>query len=352
MALLKANHMKIAGVCGALPEEKRSVFAIGAPAFDRRTVEKVTSAVGTRELYVARADQTAADLCFAAAERLLETLRWDRASVDGLIFISQSPDYQMPATSCVLQDRLRLPKDCVTVDVNLGCSAFVYGLFLAAHLIELRTCERVLLLVGDVLRRQLSPFDKNLTFVLSDAGSAAALVYSDEESPSVFLARSDGSGCEKLIRSAGAARTPSSETTRALREDADGNRRSAEHIYMDGKGVFTFVVKEIPEILTGCMEARGWDPGDVDAFLLHQANAYMLRYLAKRAKIPMEKIPINIEKYGNTNGSTIPFLLCDLADGLLKKERNIEMSGFGVGLSVAAAAMRLGALRCGEIVRV
>jgi 3-oxoacyl-[acyl-carrier-protein] synthase-3 len=207
-------------------------------------------------------------------------------------------------------------------------------------------------LVGDVLRESLSLEDKALTFILSDAGTATALAYDAHAAPSAMIVRSDGSGYGRLIIPAGGARKPLSEETRVVRECEDGNKRSEEHLFMDGKAVFTFAVKEIPRILTDVMALHAWNPDDVDAFLLHQANAYMLRYIAKRARIPLEKFPINIHRYGNTNGATIPFLICDLSEDLLREERNIVMAGFGVGLSWGAAAMRLGGLDCADVIHV
>lgn len=345
------NHVEIKGICCALPDNPKTTEQIGRGYFDEEIIKQTSNTIGVKTIFYAKEGQTASDLCFEAAENLMNKLNWERDSVDGLLFISQTPDYKLPATACVLQNRLGLSIDCIALDINLGCSGFVNGLFLASQMIELGTCKRVLVLVGDTLRNHLSPRDRGITFIISDSGTATALEYVEERKTS-FIMYSDGSGAEDLIVRAGGERIPSTAETRQLVEEEENNWRSKEHVFMNGMGIFTFAVKRVPAILREISAMHGWEDKDVKKYLLHQANAYMIKYISKRAKIGEDKIPINIHKFGNTNGSTIPVLLCDLFGCELQPGDNVILCGFGVGLSWGAAAMTIPDLSCAEIMYV
>ncbi|MDR0520107.1 MAG: ketoacyl-ACP synthase III [Clostridiales Family XIII bacterium] len=352
MAVLKTRKTKITGVCCALPLNGRSVYDVGAGHFDAETIGKVVGPVGTETLYFAADGQTASDLCFAAAERLISSAGIAKDEIDGVIFVSQTPDYRTPATACMLQDRLGLPRTAVAMDLNFGCSGFVYGAFTAASFVESGACSKLLVLNGDTLRRHTSLQDKGMAFILSDAGSAVLIEASDSAEPMTFSMNTDGSGYGTLIIPAGGERLPKSEKTSERRLDGDGSARSDEDFYMDGMGVFTFAVREVPLLIDGLASLHGIAKDGVDDFLFHQANAYMLKFIAKRAGIPMDKVHVNIGRYGNTNGSTIPFLLADFAAGGEQAGRNVIMAGFGVGLSWGGIAGRLGTFRCAEIISV
>jgi 3-oxoacyl-[acyl-carrier-protein] synthase-3 len=352
MATLKTNNVKMSGLCCALPGEGRSIYDVGKGYFTEEVIEKTAGPIGVETLYFADAGQTASDLCFAAAEHLIEKLQWSREEIDGLLFVSQTPDYKTPATACILQDRLTLSKNCLAMDINFGCSGFAYGYYVASSLIESGACNKILLLVGDTLRDNISLEDKGLTFIIGDAGSATAIERTDIPNPTTLIVKTDGSGYKALIIPAGGARNPIDPLTSLKIEDEDGSKRSAEDLFMDGLAVFTFVVKEIPLLIDELSASQGIPKEDFDYYLMHQANAYMIKYIAKRSKVPLEKFPINIEKYGNTNGSTIPFLICDLAAGELAEPHNVIMSGFGVGLSWGGIATKLGALECADIIQI
>ncbi|MDR0596835.1 MAG: ketoacyl-ACP synthase III [Clostridiales Family XIII bacterium] len=355
MARLTTDKISLAGVCCALPGEGHNIFDIGRPYFDEETIRKTTSPIGVETLFRAPDDMTASDICYKAADRLIDGLGWERGEIGALIFITQTPDYRMPATSCILADRLGLPEGCVTFDINLGCSAFVNGYFLAANLIAAGSCDKALLLIGDTLREYVSPEDKGLTFIISDGGSATAFERSSESRPTSFLMKSDGSGYGNLIIPAGASRMPSDSGTCVPTDDGSGSRRSEDDMYMDGMGVFTFAVKQVPLLIGELAECHGISKDAVDLYLFHQANAYMLKYIAKRAGVPMDKVMININKYGNTNGSTIPFLLADLSSELSlggSGGKEIMMAGFGVGLSWGGVCMNFGGMDFAEIINV
>ena len=351
MPILKTTNVKLTGICCALPQNVKSIYEIGEGYFSESEIEKATNSVGVKELFVAEDDQTAADFCYAAAEKLIENLKWDKDSIDGLLFISQTPDYKMPATACVLHGRLGLKSDCIALDINLGCSGFVHGLFVASQFIQGGSCKRILVLTGDTLRRHIAPQDKGISFIISDGGAATAVEYTQQLTPMTLIMKADGSGYGDLIIEAGGERLPYSEETKQLYEDKDGSKRAKENLYMNGMNIFTFAIKQVPNLINQILEEHPWDKETVDLFLMHQANAYMVKYIAKRAKIDENKIPINIGKFGNTNGSTIPFLICDIKDDWQMK-KNVVLAGFGVGLSWGAVACQLTSLEHTEIIRI
>lgn len=352
MAVLKTLNAELKGICCALPQKSQSIYEIGEDNFTPDEIRKTTNAIGVDRLFTATLGQTTADLCYGAAEKLIEKLGWEKESIDGLLFISQTPDYKAPATACVLQGKLGLQEGCLALDINLGCSGFVYGAFLASQFIQSGACKRVIVMTGDALRRHIHPEDKGMVFIISDGCAACGFEYTEQENPMSFIMKSDGQGYQNLIIEAGAERMPSSEATKEIYEDKDGSRRSKEHLYMNGMGVFTFAIKQVPKILSEVMELHQWDKESVDLFLLHQANAYMVKYIAKRAKIDEEKMPVNINKFGNTSGATIPFLICDLYEQEFKERKKAVFSGFGVGLSWGAIAGTIGPLACAEIITV
>ena len=349
MPRAKFNNAKIKGICCAVPNNPISIEEMVKPYFDENYVKKTIDIIGVKQLYYAKEGQTTSDLGYAAAEKLIADIGWKKESIDGLIFISQTPDYILPATSCILQDRLRLPITTLTLDINLGCSAYIYGLFLANQFISAKTCKKIILIVGDTISRKVSPKDKSSVLIFGDGVSVTAVEFSDDNSLSSFILKADGSGASNLIIPAGSNRYPSTEESRVEKKDQDGNIRTDEHIYMDGMEIFSFALREVPKIIKEVIDLNDWTSIDVDKLLLHQANNYMLKHIAQKAKIPMDKLPLNMDSFGNTGGATIPFLICDkLKDDVKINKLRVVMSAFGVGLSWGGAAMELSDLFCSE----
>lgn len=350
MAISKTEHVTIRGITVTLPKNKMSVFDLGKGNFDEEEIKTIAKGVGVESLYIAEETQTASDFCFNSAEKLMLELGWEKKSIDGLIFVSQTPDYIAPATAGILQDRLGLSMDCLTFDVNFGCTGFLNGLLLASQLIEVGTCKRVLVLVGDTLRRLSSALDKGIHFILSDAGSAIAVEYSENKNKMITTMHSDGSGFEGLMLPAGGARIPITKETGKVVEVEEGNKRSLENYCMNGMDIFSFAVKRVPRLINEIEDLMNWGKDEVDFYFLHQANAYMVNYITKRAKIDKAKCPININKYGNTNGTTIPLLLVDYFNSNKNvKPINAILCAFGVGLSWGATAVQLSDLYCSDI---
>ncbi|MCT4605424.1 MAG: ketoacyl-ACP synthase III [Marinisporobacter sp.] len=353
MPISRVYNATIKGICCALPKNNQHIEQLGSAYFETEYIKKVSQIIGIKRLYHVTQHQTTSDLCYAAAEKLISKLEWTRKSIDAILFVSQTPDYITPSTGCILQNRLGLSKDCIALDINLGCSGYIYGIWLASQFIYNKACKRVLVLVGDTLSKLISEKDKSTVLIFGDAGSATALECIDGQNPSTFILKSDGSGANNLIVPAGGFRNPYDEKTKKMIEDDDGNTRSQEHIYMNGMEILGFAVREVPKILKEVIKSHGWHIENVDRFLLHQANNYMLKFIAQKTKIPIEKIPLNLDKFGNTSGATIPLLICDkLKEDLKERSMNVIMSGFGVGLSWGAAAMNLSNIHCLEIIYV
>jgi 3-oxoacyl-[acyl-carrier-protein] synthase-3 len=307
-------------------------------------VNEVVKMTGVQTRYWVENGATTSDLCASAADRLLDGLSWERDSVDGIIFVSQTPDYRLPATACVLQDRLGFRTGILAFDVSLGCSGYPYSLWLAMMMIQTGAARRIILAVGDTSSIMNDSEDRGTALLFGDAGTVTAVEATEEgEGDAHFILGTDGQGADNLIVPMGAFR----------KREATGKfeGRQLDKLYMDGGEVFNFTLKAVPGLIRDTMEAAGKTIDDYDVFLLHQANAFMIRHLAKKAKLPPEKVPINIDRYGNTSSATLPLLMTtDVADDLASGERQVAMFGFGVGYSWAAASMKIGPLKCVETI--
>jgi 3-oxoacyl-[acyl-carrier-protein] synthase-3 len=307
-------------------------------------VAEVTKMTGVERRYYVEENVTTSDLCEAAAERLLEQLGWERDSVDGLIFVTQSPDYRLPATACSVHGRMKLRSGAIAFDVNLGCSGYPYGLWLAMMAVQTGAMRRVLLAVGDTSGKTIDPSDRSTALLFGDAGTVTAIEKTDDPDATVdFILGSDGGGAENLIVPNGGFRTRTAE--------GKFEGRDLDKLYMDGGEIFTFTLKSVPPLINETVEAAGLTKDDYDAFLLHQANTFMINHLAKKAKLPKEKVPINMDRYGNTSSATIPLLMTtDLAEQLKASSQRLALFGFGVGYSWASASLNVGPLRCCETI--
>jgi 3-oxoacyl-[acyl-carrier-protein] synthase-3 len=337
----------VRGLASAVPQGTQGLKELAALA-GGSTPEKIAEVTGVRARHIARPGQTTSDLCFAAAESLLRNLAWDRASVEALVFVSQTFDYVAPATSCCLQARLGLPKSCAAFDVALGCSGYVYGLWIASSLL-LAGCRRVLLLAGETTSRIISPLDRVAVPLFGDAGTATAL--EREEGHVIhFEMGTDGTGFGHLIIPAGGQRTPRTMQS-ALRAPREGGSvRSDEDLYMNGPEVLAFALREVPPLLARILARAGWTREQVDFFVLHQANKWMLDQLARRLRIPAASLPMALEEFGNTVSASIPLAITHcLRPALAQKSGRVVLAGFGVGLSWGAAALEMGPLTLPEL---
>jgi 3-oxoacyl-[acyl-carrier-protein] synthase-3 len=309
--------------------------------YGSENVAKFMAMTGVKSRYVALPDQAASDFTFVAARQVLQKVGWGPQDVDAIIFVSQSPDYPLPATACVLHHRLEFGKNCLAFDINLGCSGFVYGLFVAASICREHSIRRVLFCGGDVSTRGVSPEDRSVEMLFGDSGFAVALEYDASAAPCHFLFKTDGSGFKHIIVPALGHRRPKGDQT--IREFGEGVRRGDQHLFMNGPEVFNFTISEVPMAIKQLMASVPWTPEQADYLVLHQANFFILKNIARMTKFPMTKVPVSMDRYGNTSVSSIPITLCDAFGdrGFDATPRKIVMSGFGVGLSWGVLALEL-----------
>lgn len=313
---------------------------------------RLKATIGLDRRRVVPEGMTALDLAEAAGKRVLERSGLGKDDVDAILMVTQTPDYQQPGNAVLLQDRFGLGTGTAALDVNLGCSGFVYGLWTAASQLKAGGLRRVLLLVGDTVSQLVGRRDRALRPLFGDAASACLLEADAEAEEWVFELRSDGSGYQSLWQPGGGAREPYSAETATLRTVGEGVERSRCHLHMDGAEIFNFSLKvELPAIRE-VLAARGWAAEDVDGYVFHQANRYILGNIRRRLQLPVEKVPDGtVEKYGNQSGASIPATLTDhYGQALCERRHRMVLSGFGVGLSWASCALELGPLEANELV--
>ena len=333
MAYFRTKGVGIAGIACAVPDNYVSVESF-IPTFGEEVVRKFTDGVGIRGMYRALPDQTAGDLAYAAAENLFSHIEVDREKIGALVFVTQSGDYRRPATACVLQHRLGLPNTCAALDVGLGCSGFVYGLQTAMSLMAASDMEYALLLLGETASKLVHPQDKSVAMMYGDAG-AAVLLRRDPEAHTDTMLFTDGGRFKTIILPAGGFRDMNPPADRFICND--GIERSLYDIYMEGTSVFSFSITDVPRSIQAYLQKTGFTAEDFDLFLFHQANRFIIRQLSKRLKLPEERVPISLDRYGNSGGISVPLTLCANYGGLEAGKKRLFMAGFGIGLSWGVA---------------
>lgn len=294
-------------------------------------VEKIANKTGIKVRHIAKIDETSLDLAVKAGEKFFKKTDVKEREIDFLLFCTQTPDYFLPTTACILQDRLGLSKTCGALDINLGCSGFVYGLGLAKGLIIGGLAKNILLFTADTYSKIIEKDDKGNRTIFGD-GAAVSFISADENpsfdcSIGEFTFGTDGNGANHLIVRNG-----------AFRNRCD-NGSDAMTLFMDGPSIFTFTIKEIPSLVSDVLRKNNLNIQEIDLFVFHQANKFMLEHLRKRLNIPEDKFFIFIEKCGNTVSSTIPIALSEARKLNLKKNSKILIAGFGVGLSWGATVL-------------
>lgn len=312
-----------------------------ATLFPDWPAEKVLAKTGIHTRHVVGPDETAADLALEAGRKLIVSGAIAAEEIDFLLLCTQAPDYVLPTTACVLQDRLGLRRDIGALDFNLGCSGFVYGLSIAGGLITSGAARNVLLLTADTYSKYINARDKSVRTLFGD-GAAATLISASDSGSSIgpFVFGTDGSGANDLIVETGGFRRPRCAETAIENPDGMGNIRARDNLYMNGANVMNFTLREVPRTYRRLLDLTGLDTSDVDHVVLHQANKFMLDALQKKLGVPDERLPRYYETVGNTVSSTIPFVLNDLqANGRLERGMKVMMIGFGVGLSWAGTVV-------------
>jgi 3-oxoacyl-[acyl-carrier-protein] synthase-3 len=338
---MNKKNSKILDIAMYVPEKILSNEELGE-IYDDWPAEKILNKTGIRERHIANENQTAGDLAYNAAIKLFEQGNIKAKEIDFIILCTQAPDHVLPTTACILQNRLGIPRQAGALDINLGCSGFVYGLSLAKGLIETGAANCVLFLTADTYSKYIHPRDKSVRTLFGDGAAATVIVGSDSDDSSIgpFVFGTDGSGAEMLIVEAGMFRQRKSSETSVEHTDFSGNIRTKENLYMNGAEVMNFSLNEVPKSVIDLLSKAGKTKEDIDFFILHQANKFMLDALRKKINVSSNKLPLVIEKFGNTVSSSIPIAIHELInEGRLKKGHKLVLVGFGVGFSWAACML-------------
>jgi 3-oxoacyl-[acyl-carrier-protein] synthase III len=332
---------KIKAISYYLPEKILSNELINAE-FPEWDIEKISSKTGINSRHISADDEFSSDMAVKVAEKLFEEHNINKSDVDFLLFCTQSPDYFLPTSACIIQNRLDLNTSIGALDFNLGCSGFVYGLSLAKGLIAGGMAKNVLLITSETYTKFIHPSDKSNKTIFGDA-AAATLISCDHGFCTIgdFIFGTDGKGAENLIVKQGGMRYPVSKENENI-IDEYGNVRNDKNLFMHGTEIFNFTSESVPKLVHAVLEKSNLDIEEVDLFVFHQANKYMLNHLRKKINISEDKFFISMEHCGNTVSSTIPIALYE-AQKLEKfvNAKNIVLAGFGVGYSWAACNLIL-----------
>ena len=346
------NNIEVVGIASAVPNNLKKI-ADEEKTFGKQKVDRISKSSGLKTRYIADSKICTSDLCFYAAEKLIKELGWKKNDINFLIFVTQTPDYVLPATSCVLQERLGLPTSVVAFDINLGCSGYVFGLWTISNFLSNKKDSKGLLLVGDTLSKVSSPKDISVKPLFGDAGTATAVEYKNKKNKIYFCLGTDGKGYENLIVPAGSFRKPSNIETKKRVLMNDNNIRSKEDLFMNGGKIFEFTIERVEPMIKKVLSLLKWNYTNVDYFIFHQANKFMLDHLVSKMDIPKEKASYSIEKFGNTSCASIPLCITDqLQNKINKKEINIVIAGFGAGYSFGAAGFSCGPIILPKLIKV
>ena len=341
---IRLHGARIAGVVSCVPKLKitNDYFT---KTFDQESIANVIKMIGVNTRHWTDAQTTTSDLCTDAAKALIAKLSWAPDTIDAVIFVSQTPDYILPASACRIQQALHLSPSTIAFDVNLGCSGYVYALWLGMTMIQSGAAKRVILAVGDTVSKIVNPTDRSTALLFGDAGTATALETTNTDQPSHFILGTDGTGVKDLIVPTGSFRQADATTEPSSSNDSN------PFLYMNGGEIFNFTLRTIPPLVNQLMRSAGTLIEEQDYFLFHQANLFMLNHLVKKSKIPKDRVPVNIQNYGNTSSASIPLLMTtELKTELMNKELKLSLFGFGVGFSWGAASLTVGPLRCVETI--
>lgn len=306
--------------------------------FPEWTVEKIANKVGVNRRHIASEDTTASDLAVKAAEKLFSQYpQIKREEIDFVLLCTQSPDYFLPSSACIIQHRLGIPTECGAFDFNLGCSGYVYGLAVAKGLICGGIARNILLLTAETYNKYLHPKDKGNRTIFGDAATATIVSTDGFAEIGNFALGSNGAGADNLIVKTGASRFPNKAGD--LRFDENGNPISSDHLFMNGSEIFSFTQKNVPVVVRETLVKNNLSQEDINLFVFHQANSYMLNFLRKKIKIAPDRFYVNMDDIGNTVSNSIPIALADaFANNQLSG--NVLICGFGVGYSWGGSILK------------
>ena len=352
MAFIQYEGVGITAMSAAVPKRviKNREYT---DVFSAQEANDIVDKTGIEERRFADDETCSSDLCLAAAEKLIADNNINKEEIDLLVFISQTPDYRMPATSVTLQHRLGLPHSTIAFDISLGCSAFMYGLSVVYGMMEHSNLRKALILDGETRSKVYSPRDRRSAFLFGDGGVAALVERNPKFGKSTFSLNSDGSRADLIMIPAGGYRKMSSaETVTERVVDEFGNMRSEEQGYMRGGDVFNFVIREIPRDIKNTLAFAEKEIGSFDYVVFHQANNFINSYIAKKMKLDTAKIPSTIGKFGNTSSVSVPITIVSELKDKLSGKKELLLSAFGVGMTWATGIITFVDCKISDIVEV
>lgn len=347
MAYLKYKNVGISAMAACVPQ-KVAYNSDLVSIMDEEDVKKMIESVGITERRVCSDDVFASDLCCKAAQKLMQDNGIDPLSIDMLLFMSQCADYRIPATACILQQKLGLSHDCAAMDLSLGCSGYVYALSTAMAFASMEGINRVLLLDGEAFSKIVNPEDKVNIPLYGDAGTAT-LIEKGAFDESVFILHTDGAG-EEAVKIPAGMRNPLTPDALKVREREDGNKRSDIEVYMDGMDVFNFALRVVPKSIKEILSKTGTCLESVDYIVFHQSNKFMTDFFIKKLKFPKDKTPYSINRFGNTSSASIPLTIVSELEDKLTDPKKIIMCGFGAGLSWGTALVSFRNCQISELI--
>lgn len=352
MFISKVKNIKIEGIASCVPKKEINNHVFGKELFGD-SLEGVIRATGVEKRRVCDNKNkrvTVMDLSIKAAEKLYQNQKLDKKDFGAILFVTSSPDSIMPNNATHVQHLMGFGNDLAAFDINHACAAYPYGLWVSS-MIANSTQKKVLLLEGDTNSYFVSPEDKSTALLFGDAGTATIVAPTDENCEFVFGFDTDGSMRDSLYIPDFGFRNKLTEKSLEQKEYEDGSRRSGLDMKMDGKDIFDYVVQRVPKILQGFLAKEEWDISDFEYLLFHQANRYMLKQLTRKLKGDWNKVPLSINKYGNTSSASIPLNICsELSEVLEIRKQKVLMAGFGAGLATSAAILELGHCICPGVI--
>lgn len=352
MAFQKIENVKISGISACVPDhvvDNSKLELLG----NADEIAKFIETTGIAKRYTIGGKKICtSDLCFEAAEKVIADLNWNKNEIDCLIFVTQTPDYILPATSCVLQHRLGLSTECFTLDISLGCSGWVYGLATISQLLSSGNFKKGLLLVGDTVTVTKSNRDKSTYPLFGDAGTATALEFDNSASPMYFHTATDGSGYKAIMIEDGGFRNFFTPESLEMKECEPGIYRNKLQSYLNGADVFIFGITKAPKSINGLLSHFSLNKEDVDYLILHQANMLMNDKIRKKVGIDEPKVPYSIDEYGNTSSASIPLtMVARLQEEVVGSKQRFLACGFGVGLSWGSVFFETNNIVCPAIIK-
>ncbi len=349
---LKFHNKRISGILTILPKhEVKFDDELDNYNFTRAQSLKLKLTMGYDRHRIVDDDTCISDLCVSGLSYLFDKALIQKDEIDALILVTQSPDYFMPPTSNIIQGRLGLKQDMICLDINQGCAGFIIGLVQAFMLLEQEEINKVVLLNADILSRKVSKKDRNSNPLIGDAASVTIIEKSGIPNEIICNIKMNGADANVLMIPAGGFRMPSNERTAMLKEDASGNMRALDNLVMKGDEVFNFVQREVPPLVEDLLIRAGVKKDDIDYFMFHQPNKFMLNKLADKLGVPRTKMPANIvENFGNASGVSVPTVITyNLGKRLIEESFKLCLAGFGVGLTWVAMLIEAGKLKFCEI---